>query len=254
MLSENAGMLLTKGSDGDFSGPWLSKQLYETTYASNYLGHFLLLNLLMPALAQSSDPRVSVTSSIMHWNHNMDLHSLLPEAQRHAAASLEHAGFMSRLTQYGNTKLLQIIMCFEMQRRLKAKGMQITMVPVAPGFIHTAIGAHHSRGTGAEGVGLGPSGALTLPLQCGVQTSLHVLLGEAVNPENTAGYFLQPYYSPLHFGYPLLGGLTVPLFEFVMQKMNWHLHYWAPHPSAHNATFAKQLWDQSAAACGIDSL
>ena len=132
-LSENAGMGPTKYG---WKGPWASPQGFEYLYASNYLGHFLLLNLLLPLLKDSTDPRVAATSSIAHWVHSSNLTSLLPSEQ---IGSSEHFGHLQSWRQYGNTKLLQILMCFELQRRLAPTGGKITATPVAPGYISTAI-------------------------------------------------------------------------------------------------------------------
>ena len=46
-------------------------------YASNYLGHFALLQKLLPLLTRSRG-RVVATSSIMHWVHADSLEQLLP--------------------------------------------------------------------------------------------------------------------------------------------------------------------------------
>ena len=83
----------------------LTAQGYEVTYASNYLGHFLLLNLLMPLLMRSPDPRVSVTSSIMHWHHDHHaLERLLPSSQHGAGATLANSSFFDRLWANGKKK------------------------------------------------------------------------------------------------------------------------------------------------------
>ena len=68
----------------------LTAQGYETIYAGNFLGHFLLLRLLLPALKPGS--RVSVTSSIAHWLHSADLDELLPSGKL-ARTSLKGANF-----------------------------------------------------------------------------------------------------------------------------------------------------------------
>lgn len=61
-LCENAGIAVQ-----DKKTPKPSKQGYEICYASNFLGHALLMELLLPTLLASAPARVSFTSSITHW-------------------------------------------------------------------------------------------------------------------------------------------------------------------------------------------
>ena len=41
------------------------------------------------------------------------------------------------------------------------------------------------------------------------------------------------------------------VWEFMMQSRNWGLHKWLAAPAAHDPVLARQLWEQSAAACGL---
>jgi NAD(P)-dependent dehydrogenase (short-subunit alcohol dehydrogenase family) len=127
---------------------WVTGDGYEHVYASNYLGHFLLLQLLFPALTASVPARVTTTSSIMHWWHDADnLTALLPDNDR-ATASLEQHHFFNRARQYGNTKLLQICMCFELQRRLKEAAALIGVPPGAYVAIAPSLKAGLARERG----------------------------------------------------------------------------------------------------------
>ena len=85
VLNAGMGALFSAGGLG-WSGPWTSPQGYEQLYAANYLGHFQLLQLLLPALKASEPARVTATSSILHWWHDTDAvsgaRSLLPQSQR----------------------------------------------------------------------------------------------------------------------------------------------------------------------------
>ena len=123
-LNANAGMTFLVSHDG----AWLSTDGYEMLYASNYLGHFLLAQLLLPLLKKSNG-RIAATSSIAHWYHDTDLETLLPSAMQNR--SDKDLGSFAKMRQYGNTKLLQVFMCFEMQRREP----QVPCTPVAPGCV-----------------------------------------------------------------------------------------------------------------------
>jgi NAD(P)-dependent dehydrogenase (short-subunit alcohol dehydrogenase family) len=211
-LSENAGM----GPLGfGWNGPWVSAQKYEMLCASNYVGHFLLVNLLTPILAASGG-RVAATSSIMHWLHDSDLDTLPPENQM---KSDEQKSIPVSFRQYGSTKLLQIMMCFEMQRRTPS----VPCTPVAPGLISTAVVSAPVAGK---------------PTDMGALTALHALLSET--RAGSSGLFLQPYYSPPHQSPPAPDWI-VPLWEPISQHFTWRLHQWIAHPDAHSA-LASLLW------------
>lgn len=160
--------------------------------------------------------------------------------------------FWGKIAQYGSTKLAQVLMCFEMQRRHPDVGC----VPVAPGLVATAI---------FSGAGLGDRDSATdvwspmLPMAVsphwGAQTSLHAWLVEL--QEHSVGkipdgVFLQPYYTPPHEDLPW-SALGVTLWEVFGQLATWGLHQWRAHPHAYNATFAARLWDESVLAVSDDS-
>lgn len=227
-LVENAGMA---GLAFGWKGPWVSKQGYEMLYAANYLGHFLLLQLLLPLLQESSG-RVTATSSIFHWGHD-SLPAILP---RNQLRSDENEGFGASMRQYGNTKMGQVLMCFEMQRRFP----DVPCTPVAPGLINSGISNLDLESRGGDDFFL--CGRST---KDGAQTTLHALLSKDLGKE----VFLQPYYSPLHQS-PPVSRYSVVLWEPISQILTWGLYQWTPHPHAYNATFAERLWDDSARACG----
>lgn len=237
-LSENAGIgPLAFG----WQGPWLSKQGYELLYASNYLGHFLLLQLLLPVLDRSQGAVVA-TSSISHWWHDLgadQLRGLVPERQR---KSDETKGFMSSFRQYGNTKLLQILMCFEMQRRHSS----VPCTPVAPGFIATSIAnpALDSRD------GIDRFLPFARSTRDGAMTTLHALLSR--DDANATGVFLQPYYTPPHESAPNPSWGPL-IWEGLGQHFTWGLRRWAPHVDAYDRELAKLIWDKSMVACGLET-
>lgn len=186
-LIENAGATppLDKSWKPD---QWLTQEGLELYYTSNYLGHFLLTHLLLPVLQSSAPARISVTSSIAHWSANDgDLGLLLPDTPAamggKARTSLENASTYSRFRQYGNTKLLQICMCFELQRRLKAAGTKgITVTPLAPGLVSTGIN-QAQRGKDVQVV------PMAISPTDGAKTTIHALLSEDM--KDAEGYFLQ---------------------------------------------------------------
>lgn len=80
VLSLNAGAQFV----GD-TAPRRTKEGFELTVGVNHLGHFLLTNLLLPAVeASTNDPRIVVTASEVRlckprcWNRPCSSHSFSP--------------------------------------------------------------------------------------------------------------------------------------------------------------------------------
>ena len=229
---------------------------HEYSYVGNYLGHFLLLNLLLDVIKKGSPAaRITATSSIGHWSAKAeDLSSILPSGSN-AKRSLEVdeqslSSFGSAFRQYGNTKFLQVVMCFELQRRLDGENSNhnITVTPLAPGYINTNI----ASGNRNEQVPFGNFLARS-PAQ-GAKTILHALLSSTM--ERRTGYFLQPYWSPLHRGRPTWPWEFLSrclIWELLTQRISWAPHMWLPHPDVHRLDFGKQLWEESLRAVGLIS-
>jgi NAD(P)-dependent dehydrogenase (short-subunit alcohol dehydrogenase family) len=237
---ENAGGIILP--IGGYKGPHMTEDGFEYLYAGNYLGHFLLLNLLIDLVETSTPSRISITSSIAHWGADIhNLSSLLPTGRR-ARTSQEGDGIISGFEQYCNTKFLQIAMAFELQARLGSES-NVTVIPVAPGLVSTNIpSADRNKQMAGNPLAMTPTE--------GAKTTLHALFSPTV--EKTQGYFLQPYWSPLHQNRPI-GPLGISLlpWEWMFQRLSWGPHLWLSHPDTHRREFQKQLWDESYAAVGL---
>ena len=283
-LVENAGAIVVTAN--------LTSDGFEQNYAGNYLGHWLLLELLLPSLRASATPaRITATSSISHWTHSSPVGDLLPETDGgRARTALPMAELV---TQYGNTKLLQVAHLFEMQRRFQAEESPIACVPTAPGLISTRMGRQgRNHGESAAPAGssalfssfVGAAASLFMGMgrtpAHGAETTLHALLAREMGGRSADGYFLQPYYSPRHQQHPLLGGwggvaqfelvrcsfLCLLLCSFVYsslfsslylvqigQRLTWGPHLWIAHPDAYNRSFGKELWTQSERAVRLEA-
>merc|ERR1711957_381710 len=157
-----------------------------------------------------------------------------------------HHPHRDKFHQYANTKLLQVVMAFELQRRLAQDGnVNLTVTPVTPGFVATSIGK-----SDREAGGRNPFSLMQDPDE-GAQTTLHALF--APDMKAATGFFLQPYYSPKHRQDPWFGGFlgVIGPFELLGQKFTWGLYKWLAHPNAHRLDFAKRLWDASAETVGV---
>jgi light-dependent protochlorophyllide reductase len=99
-----------------------SEDGYETTFAVNHLGHFLLVNLLLRHLSDRA--RIVVVSS---GTHNPDQFTGMPKpdyrdaistAKRESGADPGYAGRRA----YTTSKLCNVMFAYELSRRLKAEG------------------------------------------------------------------------------------------------------------------------------------
>ncbi|XP_021867274.1 short-chain dehydrogenase TIC 32, chloroplastic [Spinacia oleracea] len=121
---------------GVFGPPFsLSQDNIELQFATNYLGHFLLTNLVLgimknTVLESGKEGRIVNVSSEGHrftYNEGILFHKLN-----------DPSGY-SRICAYGQSKLATLLHASELARKLKEDGVQITVNSVHPGYIRTNI-------------------------------------------------------------------------------------------------------------------
>jgi light-dependent protochlorophyllide reductase len=130
----NAGLQMT-------SGPKLSPDGFELTFAVNHLGHFLLVNLLLRRLLAGAPARVVVVASGVH---DPKLRTGMPKADVGDLETLAATGgprrdaFDGRLA-YVNSKLCNLWFVYELVRRLDAavvsNGSRVTVNGFDPGLV-----------------------------------------------------------------------------------------------------------------------
>lgn len=127
-LIHNAGLL------GMQATPSLSPEGFELTFATNYVGVFLLTHLLLPALREHAPARIVIVSSSMHMpglgrgpGPDFDYENLRAERSFHP------------VTAYRNSKLATMWFTYELARRLEGTG--VTVNAVCPGFVPETIAA-----------------------------------------------------------------------------------------------------------------
>ncbi len=109
VLINNAGIVvrnLAKSVDG-----------IETTFATNYLGHFLLTNLLLDTLKDSAPARIINLSSIAHTLTN-----------RIDYGHLKIIEGLPPLQAYAQSKLAILMFTYELAQRLKKTGVTVNAV------------------------------------------------------------------------------------------------------------------------------
>ena len=102
---------------------------WEMQFGTNHLGHFALTGLLLPALTRSASPRVVTVSSLGHRVGRLDLDDVMFESRRY-----------QRWGAYFQSKLANVMVAREFDRRAKVSGHPLRSVGCHPGTASTEIG------------------------------------------------------------------------------------------------------------------
>ncbi|GAB3742027.1 SDR family NAD(P)-dependent oxidoreductase [Amycolatopsis oliviviridis] len=94
---------------------------HELTFATNHLGHFVLVHHLMPLLEAADAGRVVTTGSFVGKSAELDLDDLQNKRE-----------YQPKRT-YARSKLAQMLFAFELDRRLRAAGSTVLSVVDHPG-------------------------------------------------------------------------------------------------------------------------
>jgi NAD(P)-dependent dehydrogenase (short-subunit alcohol dehydrogenase family) len=109
---------------------------FELQFGTNYLGHFVLTEQLLPLLRGSDSARVVTLSSIASRSGKIDFDDL--QAQR---------GYKP-MPVYAQSKLACLMFALELQRRSDAGGWGLTSVAAHPGVSRTDL-LHNGAGPGS---------------------------------------------------------------------------------------------------------
>ncbi|TRY77497.1 hypothetical protein DNTS_035091 [Danionella cerebrum] len=146
VLVNNAGVMLVperKTEDG-----------FELHFGLNYLGHFLLTNLLLDVLRESGKPgkcsRIVIMSSATHYGGRLTLNDLQGRvhigycsqalqrlAQGHRGYNMQK-GYSSHAA-YAQSKLALVLFSYQLQKQLCASGEPLTVNAVDPGMVDTPL-------------------------------------------------------------------------------------------------------------------
>ncbi|XP_020859678.1 retinol dehydrogenase 13 isoform X1 [Phascolarctos cinereus] len=108
---------------------WTTEDGFEMQLGVNYLGHFLLTNLLLEKLKASGASRVINISSLAHIAGHVDLEDLNWERRPYEAKAA-----------YCQSKLAVVLFTRELSRRLE--GTRVTANALHPGVASTELGRH----------------------------------------------------------------------------------------------------------------
>ena len=119
VLINNAGISPMRDSG-------LTEEGFEVVFATNYLGHFLLTQLLLPHLAENGRI-INVTS---------DMHNPPGGIEWKSVEYLAHEALNDR-QRYSHSKLCMIYFTHKLDEILKAQGASISVNSFNPGFMAT---------------------------------------------------------------------------------------------------------------------
>ncbi|KAM9180226.1 polyprenol dehydrogenase isoform 2-T2 [Dugong dugon] len=112
---------------------------FEEHFGLNYLGHFLLTNLLLDTLKESGSPgrcaRVITVSSATHYVGELNMEDL------------QSSHSYSPHGAYAQSKLALVLFTYHLQRLLASSGSHVTANVVDPGVVNTDLYRHVFWGT-----------------------------------------------------------------------------------------------------------
>lgn len=206
-----------------------TKDGFETQFGINYLGHFLLTELLLDTLKASAPARIVCVSSVAHAGMRghygeIDFEDLNFDNKKYDAYQA-----------YANSKLAIVLQALDLSRRLE--GTSVSAFSVHPGWIRSNLISSSGGAIGKfmQNVLLRPfSGMLgTMSWFEGAQTTLHCLLDD--DAPNHSGEF----YSQNSILYP----------NKENRPGGWPMS--SPNPLAHDKKLAEKLYDTSMELVGL---
>lgn len=198
---------------------------FEMQFGVNHLGHFLLTELLIPALERGAPSRIVNVSSCFHDK----------AMGREGRIHFEDLNYSSRKYDgweaYAQSKLANLLHARGLAERLADKG--ITAVSVHPGWVRTDL-ARHSMPSVVQNFIARPflkMAGMIEPWE-GAQTSLHALLADEVSQHSGAFYSQTGTYR-----------------DRSLNKGGWPLR--SPNPMAHDDAAVDRLFDRSRELVGL---
>jgi NAD(P)-dependent dehydrogenase (short-subunit alcohol dehydrogenase family) len=171
LLVNNAGVMALPSREVTLDG-------FERQVGTNHLGHFALTGLLLPALLAAPAPRVVTVSSIMHWIGVMTVDDLQSE-QRY-----------DPWQAYARSKLANLLFARELNRRVRAAGVDLVSVAAHPGYTRTRLVANGpAQGHPVLGAAFRAGSAI---VGQGVRSGALPQLRAATDPAVTGGEFVGP--------------------------------------------------------------
>ncbi len=123
LLINNAGVMMPPRSE--------TEDGFELQFGTNHLGHFALTGLLIERLTSTPNARVVTVSSNAHRRSGIDFDDLHSRDKEYSA-----------LGSYGQSKMANLLLTYELQRRLETAGATTVAVAAHPGWTVTNLQRH----------------------------------------------------------------------------------------------------------------
>ncbi|XP_046647110.1 retinol dehydrogenase 12-like isoform X2 [Daphnia pulicaria] len=135
VLDKNIPISLLINNAGTMSPYALTKDGFETQFAVNYLGHFLLTHLLLPRLIEAGTEnkaaRIVCLSSIGHAFGWFEIYDLQAKS------------YFNKLCAYSQSKSAIIMFTKVLHERLSLKNYPVKIYAIHPGIIRSALWTQH---------------------------------------------------------------------------------------------------------------
>lgn len=123
ILINNAGIMFPPK-------PSKTKDGFELQMGTNHLGHFALTALLWPLLVKSKARIVTVSSNMHNAARGIDLRTFTPAGSPRR---------YKRTQAYAESKVANLLFATELDRRVKAAGIDVVSVAAHPGYASTNL-------------------------------------------------------------------------------------------------------------------
>ncbi|GAB3800586.1 SDR family NAD(P)-dependent oxidoreductase [Spirosoma humi] len=157
---------------------------FELQFGVNFIGHFALTGALYPLLRGTRGSRVVTVSSMAYLRGQINFDNL------HAEQSYDP------YREYSQSKLADILLALELDRRIKRVGDSVLSIATQPGANSTELSRHMNQD--AYDAALQRIGTLMEPWQ-GALPSLYA----ATMPDVQGGDFYSPHEEGGYRGYPV---------------------------------------------------
>ncbi|WP_316741990.1 oxidoreductase [Pedobacter antarcticus] len=196
VLINNAGIMIPPATK--------TVQGFESQFGVNFIGHFALTGYLYPILNSTPGSRIITLSSMAYLYGKIDFDNLKSEKD------------YEPMREYQQSKLADLILSVELQRRITAKGDGVLSIAAQPGANKTELSRHMSVHAYKEAVER--VGELMEPWQ-GALPSLYA----AVSNEVTGGALYGPDEDGGYRGYPAEATITANALDEDVAKKLWKL-------------------------------
>ncbi len=195
VLINNAGVMIPPASK--------TTEGWELQFGVNFIGHFALTGLLYPLIKSTPDSRIVTVSSMAYVYGKIDFDNLKSEKD------------YDPMREYGQSKLADIYLSLELQRRIEAVEDVVLSIAAQPGANKTELARHMNEE--AYNAAVERIGGLMDPWQ-GALPSLYA----AVSPEVKGGELYGPHEEGGYKGYPAQAILLPHALDEEVAKKLWN--------------------------------